>query len=142
MLCNLFHSQHTKTLSKVSLHISVKSAENLHTKSTVLIILAQKGKFDPTKSKSTATSHAPKPISKQPHITQEMCYTYNQTEAVYLLTKNIEFKNKNAPALCRMDWCVVNGNYKLSVLVSTLTQVALFYPWIRYFAIIFVARWI
>ena len=39
-----------------------------------------------------------------------MCYTYTQTEAVYLLTENIEFENKNAPALCRMDWCVVNGN--------------------------------
>ena len=34
---------------------------------------------------------------------------YTQTEAVYLLTENIEFEN-NAPALCRIDWCIVNGN--------------------------------
>ena len=114
MLRTLFYSRHTKTLSKFSWHTSAKSVENLYTKSTVLIILSQKGKFDPTKSKSTATSHAPKPTSKQPNIPQEMCYTYTQTEAVYLLTENIEFENKNTPALCRMYWCVVNGkrNYQ------------------------------
>ena len=104
------YSRHTKTLSKFSRHTSAKSAENLHIKSTVLIILDPKGKFYPTQSESTATSHVPKPTSKQPHIPQEMCYTYTQTEAFYLLTENIEFKNNNAPTLCRMDWCVVNGN--------------------------------
>ena len=104
------YSRHTKTLSKFSQHTSAKSAENLHIKSTVLIIFDPKGKFYPMQSESTATSHAPKPTSKQPHIPQEMCYTYTQTEAFYLLTENIEFENKNAPALCRMDCSVVNGN--------------------------------
>ena len=74
MPATFFHSRHTKTLSKFSWQTSPKRAENLHTKSTILIILAPKGKFDPTKSKSTAIPHAPKPISKQPHIPQEMCY--------------------------------------------------------------------
>ena len=48
----------------------------INIKSTVLIILDPKGKFYPTQSESTATSHAPKPTSKQPHIPQEMGYIY------------------------------------------------------------------
>ena len=49
----------------------------------MLLLPPPKGKFDPTKSKSTAISRAPKPISKQPHIPLEMCYTFTQTEVVY-----------------------------------------------------------
>ena len=70
-----FHSRHIKTLFNFLRYTSAKSAENLFAKLTVLIIVATKGKFDPTKSKSTATFRAPKPISKQPHIPQEICYT-------------------------------------------------------------------
>ena len=70
LLCSatFSYSRHTKTLSKFWRRISAKSAENLHIKSTVLIILDPKGKFYPTQSELTATSHAPKPTSKQPHI--------------------------------------------------------------------------
>ena len=50
-----------------------------------------------------------KPLSKQPHIPQEMYYMYTQTEGVYLLTKSIKFENKNAPTLFRIDWCVFNA---------------------------------
>ena len=86
-------------------YTSAKSAENLFAKLTVLIIVATKGKFDPTKSKSTATFRAPKPISKlSTYPSRNMLYVVAyQTEAVCLLTENIEFENKNVPTLFRMD---------------------------------------
>ena len=44
------YSRHTKTLSKFSRHTSAKSLENLHIKSTLLIILTQKVNFIPRKA--------------------------------------------------------------------------------------------
>ena len=119
-----FHSWDTKTLSKFLRHTSVQSEENLNAKSALIVLLLPppKGKLDPTKSKSTATSRAPKPISKQPHIPQEMCYTFTQTEVVYMLSENIELENKNVPTLFWMDWCVIDVIANLSVLVSTLSH--------------------
>ena len=70
--------------------------------------VAPKGKFDSSKGKQTATSYAPKSISQQPHVLQQMCYTSTQIEAAYLLTENVEIGNKNGPALFWINWGVFN----------------------------------